>query len=174
MFSILICINKKGHFASFMKRHLNQVCVNCVWKSCICKHSDKGVLDHNRNLQKSYLRRYIASSLTDLFTNLKFMRSLWKQLLEEVSVDRCACRPFLSINSKLLLLHLSYCYCLLFFTAVNANKLLQKLRGRWQSSVLTICLLHAWGGLLVGIPCFLVEKLKAKFSGFKLLFVFEQ
>ena len=50
-----------------MERPLNQVHVKCVWKSCIHKHSDKHMLDHNWNLQKSNPRRYnTASSLTAL------------------------------------------------------------------------------------------------------------
>ena len=51
---------------------------------------------------------------------------------------------------KLCCLHLpvSYWYCLLCLIAVNANKLLQKLKCRQQSSVLAICHLHTQGSLL--------------------------
>ena len=48
--------NKKGHFASFLERPLNEVRVKRVCKSCIREHSEQRVLDHNRNLGKSDLR----------------------------------------------------------------------------------------------------------------------
>ena len=52
VFSILIFTKyKKGHFVSFLERALNAMRVKCVCKSCIREHSDKRVLDHNRNLQ---------------------------------------------------------------------------------------------------------------------------
>ena len=66
-FSILICINKKGHFVSVIERAWKAMRVKRVCKSCIREHSD--------NCPKFDLRKYIASSLTapntaDIFTLL--------------------------------------------------------------------------------------------------------
>ena len=113
--------------------------LQALWRNmCIHKHSEKCMQDHNQNLQKSDLRKYIALSLT--FTNLQFIKSLWEQFPEEGFVGK--------VCLQLCCLHLSYCYCLLCFIAVNANKLLQKLKCRQQSSVLSICCLHTQGSLL--------------------------
>ena len=49
--------------------------LQALWRNmCIHKHSEKCMQDHNQNLQKSDLRKYIALSLT--FTNLQFIKSL--------------------------------------------------------------------------------------------------
>ena len=49
--------SEKGHFASFIDRPLNEVRVKRVCKSCILEHSHERVPDHDRNLQKSDLRK---------------------------------------------------------------------------------------------------------------------
>ena len=49
--------NEKGHFTSFIERPLNEVRVKRVCKSCILEHSHERVPDHDRNWQKSDLRK---------------------------------------------------------------------------------------------------------------------
>ena len=90
-----------------MHTHLLPACAKRVCKSCIHKHSDKYMLDHNRNLQEFDLRKYIALSLTAPNTCLQIWNSLeafeslywWRKCLW----DGCARELFLSMNSKLLL-----------------------------------------------------------------------
>ena len=65
----------KGHFASFLGRPLNEESVKRVCKSCTREHFDRRMLDLNRNLQMSGLRKYIASSLTALSTFLRIWNS---------------------------------------------------------------------------------------------------
>ena len=106
VFQFWFAQNKKGHFASSIERPLNEVRVKRVCKSCILEHSDNRVLDHNRNLQKSYLRKYTDSSLTALNTFLQIWNSseaLESNCCRKCLWNGCARAPFLSINSKLLL-----------------------------------------------------------------------
>ena len=109
--------NKKGHFASSIERPLNEVRVKRVCKSCILEHSDNRLLDHNRNLQKSYLKKYTDSSLTALNTFLQIWNSseaLESNCCRKCLWNGCARAPFLSINSKLLL----FTFKLLFLSDV--------------------------------------------------------
>ena len=45
---------------------------------------------------------------------------------------------FCQLTPNFCCLHLSYCFCLMYFIAVNANELLQRLKGRRQNSILAI------------------------------------
>ena len=104
-------------------------------KMCIHKHSDKPVLDPNWNLQKCNLRKCIASSLTALNTFLwiwnsseAFESNCWRKCLWDGSLVSCFCQ--LTPNFEFCCFHLSYCFCLLCFTAVNTKEQFQKLKGR--------------------------------------------
>ena len=122
MFSILVCM-KQG------------ACEVFFCKMCIQKHSDKPVLDPNWNLQKCNLRKCIASSLTALNTFLwiwnsseAFESNCWRKCLWDGSLVSCFCQ--LTPNFEFCCFHLSYCFCLLCFTAVNTKEQFQKLKGR--------------------------------------------
>ena len=126
--------NKKGHFASSIERPLNEVRVKCVCKSCILEHSDNRLLDHNRNLQKSYLRKNIQLQVWQLL--IHFCKSeIHQKPLKAFAVGSVCgtgalARRFCQLTPNFCCLPLSYCFCLMCFIAVNANELLQKLKGR--------------------------------------------
>ena len=181
---------KKWHFASFLGRPLNEVHVKCVCKLCIHKHSDKPVLDHNQNLQKCNLRKYIPSSPTPLNTFLQiwnsseaFESNYWRKCLW----DGCSHGLFLSINSKLRIL--LFTFKLLFLSVVfhcckckgtvpKAVRLMTKLNSSHLLFVYTrqfTLRIFYYRGILpfkFSVPCVVVKKLEAKISDLKLLFVF--
>lgn len=96
---------KRAFCELYRETFLHEVCVKRVCKSCICKHSDKHLPDHNWNLQRCNLRKHIASRLTALNTFLQIWNSSEAFERRKCLWDGCTHEPFLSWTPNFCCLH---------------------------------------------------------------------